>query len=47
MEKYVNGDAKPRSKKAQLKKIDALSAERHGANYPERRTFLGGGKDEL
>ena len=48
LEKYVNGDAKPRSKKAQLKKIDALSAERHGADYPERRAFLvGSSKDEL
>ena len=47
LEKYANGDAKPRSKKAQLKKIDALSAERHGIDYPERRAFLGGGKDEL
>ena len=47
LEKYANGDAKPRSKKAQLKKIDALSAERHGADYPERRAFLASGKDEL
>ena len=47
LEKYVSGDAKPRSKKAQLKKIDALSAERHGADYPERRAFLASGKDEL
>ena len=48
LEKYVSGDAKPRSKKAQLKKVDALSAERHGAVYPERRAFLvGSSKDEL
>ena len=48
LEKYASGDAKPRSKKAQLKKVDALSAERHGADYPERRAFLvGSSKDEL
>ena len=47
LEKYASGDAKPRSKKAQLKKVDALSAERHGAAYPERRAFLASGKDEL